>query len=652
MSEQFKYLFTPLKIGPVIVKNRIYFGPHGTMFADKNHILDERYIEYLRARAKGGVGLIISGMMNVMFNCRHLLGIQEIYDERTIPMLKKMADAVHEHGTKIFVQLAHKGRETDIEITRQPSWSSSPIHSSTFRNIPKEMEIEDIKEVVNAFARSAGFAKEAGLDGVEIHGASGYLVAQFMSPFANKRTDEYGGSLENRMRFPLEIIDAIRDKVGDDFALGIRIPGDDLLPGGNTGEDMQEIARTLEDTGKVDFVHVGGPFYEAVFALGLGMQVPLGVYSPYAASFKDAVNLPILNDFRINDPVQAEKVLADGQGDMVGMIRALIADPELPNKAMQGKMDEIRYCIACGQGCFGRVFGKSKPMGCLQNAVVGYEKEIGTLEPAKTKKKVLIVGGGPAGMETARVARMRGHDVVLYEKEKILGGQVNIAVKAPYRSEFGGITRYLSKQMEILGVKVNLGTEVTPELIDKEKPDAVVIATGSVPSRPPIPGADQENVVSVWDVLQEKVELGENVLVVDGGEGHWQCCSTAEFIADKGKKVEVMTSSLFIGVELATTGDLLPFYMRAYAKGVVLTPSTILRSISGKTVTVLHVYSGKERKIENIDTVVLATFNKANNALYRSIKGKVKELYATGDCLAPRRAIDAIYDGYNLGRKI
>jgi len=650
MNGQFKYLFSPIKIGPVTIRNRIYFGPHGTMFADKNHILDERYIEYLRARAKGGVGLIIAGMMNVMFNCRHLLGIQEIYDEKSVPMLRRMAEAVHEEGAKVFVQIAHKGRETDIEITRLPSWAPSPIHSSTFRNVPKEMEVEDIKEVVKAFAKSAGFAKEAGLDGVEIHGASGYLVAQFMSPFTNKRTDEYGGSLENRLRFPLEVIDAIRETVGSDFVLGIRITGDDLIPGANTPDDMKQIAKILEATGKVDFIHIGGPFYEAIFSIGVGMHVPLGLYSPYAAAFKEAVDLPIMNDFRINDPVQAEKILADGHGDMVGMIRALIADPELPNKAREGRLEEIRYCIGDGQGCFGRVFGKSKPMGCLQNAVVGFEKEIGTLEPARSKKKVMVVGGGPAGMETARVARMRGHEVVLYEKEKELGGQVNIAVKAPYRAEFGGITRYLSKQMEILGVKVNLGLEVTPELVEREKPDAVVVATGSLPSKPPLPGAKQENVVSVWDVLQERVKIGEKVVVVDGGEAHWQGCSVAEYLAEKGKKVEIITSLLFIGMELATTGDLIPFYVRVQKKGVVFSPNTALKEISGNTVIVLNIYANTERRIEGVDTVVLAMFNQANNQLYRSLKGKVKELHAVGDCVAPRRAIDAIYDGYTKGR--
>ncbi len=649
MSDQFRYLFSPIKIGPVMIKNRIFVGPHGTMLTDNDLVMDERYVEYQRAKAKGGAGLIIAGSFNVMFNSRNMIKIMEGYHERTVPMLTQLAKAVHDEGGKLFCQFAHMGRESDVELTRQPTWSASAIPSTTYKSVPKEMEIEDIKEVVNAFARTAGFAKEAGCDGVELHGASGYLFAQFVSPFTNKRTDEYGGSPENRMRFSFEVIDAIRNKVGDDFALGIKMPGDDLVSGGNTLDDMKQIAQMLEETGKIDFIHVGSPFYHGMLTVGLGMQVPLGFLSPYAAGFKEAVELPVLNDMRINDPVLAEKILANGQGDMVGMTRALIADPELPNKAMTGKLEEIRYCIGCDQGCVGRVFGKSKTIACIQNALAGREKELGSLEPAKQKKKVLVVGGGPAGMETARVARLRGHEVTLYERDKELGGQVNIAIKVPIRKEFGGITRYLVKQMELLGVKVNLGVEVTPELIEREKPDVVVVATGSRPPKSRLPGANQENVVNVRDVLQEKVKVGNKVIVVDGGEGHWQCCSVAEYLVELGKNVEIITPQLFVGMDLVTTMDLLPFYARVRSKGAVFSPNLALKEISGNDVIVIDIYAGTERRIEGVDTVVLADFSEADNRLYRALKGKVKELHAVGDCLAPRRAIDAISDGYAVG---
>ena len=646
----YKYLFKPIKIGSATINNRIFLAPHGTSFS-RDNILDDRYIEYLRMRAKGGTGLIVAGGMTISPNTKGYLLLQEIYDERVVPMLEKLAEEVHTYGTTIFMQLNHCGRQMESGHSRQPIWAPSAIPCPVIREMPKEMEIEDIKEVIEAFATSARLAREGGMDGVEIHGTNGYLVNEFMSPYFNKRTDDYGGSLENRMRFPLEVIDAIRGVVGRDFVVGIRIPADELVPEGLTLDDLKEIAQKLEATGKIDYISIGHGPYAAQTAIGSGMQVPLGFNSAYAAHFKEVVDLPIMNTFRINDPVQAEKILADGQGDMVGMVRALVADAEWPNKAREGRLEEIRACIACNQGCLGRLF-EGKPMSCLQNPVVGLEREIGTLEPASSRKKVLVAGGGPAGMEAARVARLRGHEVSLYEKENQLGGQVNLAVKAPLRSEFGGITRYLSQQMEILGVKVNLGVAVTPEMIVQEGPDAVVVATGALPVKAPVPGANQDNVFTVWDVLQEKANIGDNVVLVDGGEAHWQCCATAEYLADNGKKVEIVTALPFVGMGIATTSDMHAYATRVRNKGVVFSPNGALKEISDQTVVVIDVHTHKERNIEGVDSVVLATGNRADNQLYLGLKGKVKALHAVGDCVAPRKAIDAIYEGYNTGRVI
>jgi NADPH-dependent 2,4-dienoyl-CoA reductase/sulfur reductase-like enzyme len=445
------------------------------------------------------------------------------------------------------------------------------------------------------------------------------------------------------------VIDAVRDAAGEDMAVGIRIPLDEMVPDGNGPEEMKEIAQMLEDTGEIDYILIGVPFYEVLLSLGCGMQVPLGFFTSWSAQLKETVDLPIMTNTRINDPVQAEKVLADGLGDLVAMTRALICDPDLPNKAREGRLDEIRLCIACDQGCLGRAF-KSHPITCLQNAAVGKEKEIGTLEPAKTKKNVVVIGGGPAGMEAARVARLRGHKVVLYEKENELGGQVNLAAKVPSRAEFGGCARYLIKQMEILGIQVNLGVEVTPEMIEKENPDAVIVATGSSPVTPPMPGFDQENVVDIRDVLAGAVEVGENVVVADGGEGHWQCVSTAEYLAENGKKVEIVTPLMMVGMDIATTSDLPAAYVRLRAKGAVFTPNMAVIGVSGNSVELFDIYANAQKKIEGVDTVVLAMGSYANDQLYKSLKGKVKEIHRVGDCLAPRLALDAIYDGYNAGR--
>ncbi|MBU1053384.1 MAG: FAD-dependent oxidoreductase [Proteobacteria bacterium] len=647
---EYTYLFMPIKIGSITVNNRISFAPHGTSFA-KDSILDDRYVEYMKLRAKGGVGLIIAGGMTIAPSTKGMLNIQEIFEERSVPMLKRLSDSVHPYGTKIIMQLSHCGRQMESGHSRQPLLAPSAIPCPVMRETPKEMETADIKSLVQAFALSALHSKKGGMDGVEIHGTNGYLLNEFMSPYFNKRTDDYGGNLENRMRMTMEVIDAIRKAVGSDFVVGIRIPADDLVPGGLTLNDWKEIAQLLEATGKIDYIHIGHPPYIIQTTVGCGMQVPLGFHSAYAAEFKEAVSLPVINTFRINDPIQAEKILADGHGDMVGMTRGLIADPEWPNKAREKRIEEIRYCIACNQGCLGRLF-EGKPMSCLQNPVVGLEKEIGTLAPASPKKKVLVVGGGPAGMEAARVARFRGHEVILYEKEEELGGQVSIAMKASGRSEFVGITRYLAKQMEILGVKIHTGVEVTPEIIEREQPHAVVVATGSQPVIPPLPGMEQANVINERDAISGKAEIGNKVVVLDGGEAHWKFLSVIEHLTDMGKQVEAISPLLFIGMGLMSSPDLGAYQRRVLNKGVVFSPSTSIKAVSGNTVSVFNVYTQAERKIENVDTVVSVMGNRADNQLYYALKDKVKELYAVGDCAAPRKAIDAIYEGYNIGRII
>lgn len=651
MSANFEYLFTPYQIGSVTIKNRICSSSHGTLFADKDHILDDRYVEYQRTRARGGAGLIIAGMFDVSFNCRSLIGQMEIFDPKVVPMLQKLGDALHAEGTKVFAQLSHNGREADTDLTRMATWAPSAIPDmSYFRAVPKAMEHEDIQTVVKAFATAARHVRQGGLDGIEIHGASGYLVGQFLSPSSNKRTDEYGGSVEKRMRFLYEIIDAIREEVGDDFVVGVRLPGDELVKGGNTIDGMVDIAKRLDERGDIDFVHTGLPFYEGIFGVGFGMHTPLGLYTQYAAAFKEAIDLPVINTFRINDPVQAEKILANGHADLVGMTRAMISDPEMPNKAKAGRLDEIRHCIGCDQGCLAQVF-QQKPMSCLQNAAVGRELEIGRLDPVVKKKRVLIIGGGPAGLEAARVARTRGHDVVLFERDQQLGGQVNLAVKVPIRTEFGGMVRYLSRQMEILGVDIRLGCEASLPTVLAESPDVVIVAAGSEPLAGDFPGAQQANVITVRQLLSGSAAIGDKVLVVDGGDSHWEVLSTGEFLIDQGKQVELISPVLFVGDAIATTSDLTPYYRRVRSKGLVLSPNTVLQSLSGNTAVVLDVYSGTERQID-VDNVVLSLGNVPSNALYYQLKGQVSELHMIGDCLAPRKAMEAIHDAYQLARLI
>lgn len=667
MSQQFQYLFTPLQIGPITVRNRVLITAHTKNYA-VNNILSDRHIAYYAERAKGGVGLIVTEMQAVhptSTGAFHNICLG--FDSgKTIPQYRKLSQAVHAHGGKVVCQVWHCGQHTDGQVIHddwQPVWAPSPVPCVLSRETPHEMEVEEIQEVIRGFGQTARNIKEGGVDGVELHGAHSYGIGQFLSPFSNKRTDQYGGSLENRMRFVLEVIEAIRRECGDDFVLGIRISGDEFAPGGLDQEDMKGIAQRLEATGKVNYISVSGGTYHSLAIPVPGMAIPLGSLVYLAAGVKEAVqNIPVFTVARINDPIQAEKILADGYADMIGMTRANICDPELANKAKEGRIEDIRTCMACSEGCIQRLFAQRQAT-CVQNPAAGREEKwgSGTLKAAPKKKKVVVVGGGPAGMEAARVAALRGHEVVLYEKEPELGGQVLLAAKLPYRDEFGGSARFLSLQVNKLGVQVRLGTEATPELIQRERPDAVVVATGSEPLRtgftalrpdlPGLPGVEQGNVYAVHDVIRGTASIGQRVVLIDD-DGHHRSVGTGELLADMGKQVEILTRLPFVGMDIVLT-DLSLLYQRLLEKGVILTPFTGVKEIRGNQVVAFPIYAPQqERTIEGVDTVVLAMGNRACNELYRSLKGQVKELYAVGDCVAPRRIAMAIYEGHKIGRTI
>lgn len=658
---EFQYLFSPIRIGKIVVKNRICNPPHATIFADENFLPSERQVYYYAERAKGGAGLIVIGGSVVLRNSLARTGFNLVSDERSIPMYKKIVDAVHAHGATIMSQLSHHGRQTTNIFSRLPAISPSPIPCILYRETPKEMEKEDMEEVILGFVQGARNVQQAGFDGVEIYAAHGYLLSQFLSPHSNKREDEYGGSLEKRIRFPLEVIDAVRKEVGKDFVVGLRMNGDDFTTGGLTLQDTKIIAKKFAETKKIDFISVSGTTYNAITLLAADMNFPLGVFVHLAAGIKEVVDLPVVCVNRINDPIQAEKILTDGQADMIGMCRALICDPELPNKAKEGRLNDIRYCIACNQGCIGRE-NRNAPMSCTYNVAVGGEKElgIGTLKPATKRKKVMVVGGGPAGMEAARIAAERGHAVSLYEKSSELGGQINILTRVESRKEFQNVVRYLRGQLEKLGVRVNLGIEVSSEVVLSAKPDSVVVATGSTPlcsgftparpDRESLPGVEQENVLTVWDVLLERKEVGEKVLLIDE-EFDFRSTSTAEFLALKGKKVEILTRLPYVGAEI-NIASFIPQMQRLRKNGVIFTPLTGVQEIRENTVIVYDIFTNEERKIGGVDTVVLSMGNKPNYDLYKQIKGRVKELYAVGDCIAPRKVIDAVYEGHRVAREL
>jgi hypothetical protein len=446
--------------------------------------------------------------------------------------------------------------------------------------------------------------------------------------------------------------------VGPDFTVGIRMCADEMIPwGGLNLADVQDLCVRFEASGLIDFMDLSiGTFYNLYLVEG-SMHTPLGYTVPLAAGIRSRIKLPVFCTGRINDPMMAEKVLANGQADMVGMCRALICDPFLPKKAQEARLGDIRYCIGDNQNCIGRI-GMNKTLGCIQNPAVGLEKQWGegTAKPAPVKKKVMIVGAGPGGMWAAKMAGRRGHQVDLYDKGDQLGGQVLIAMKGAGREELGVLIRNEKDQVDRAGVKVHLGVEVTPELVLEQKPDVVVCATGSVPARsPPIAGGDGPAIFNVWQVLQGKAELGQKVCLIDT-DGHHRATATAELMATQGKSVHILCPSLFVGAELGPTQDLYLTRQRLLTKGCTFTPDTVVIEISGepgaKMLKAINVYSNAMSELGPYDSVVLAVNQEVEDRLYKSLKNKVKELYRIGDCVSPRKVDMAIWEGHKVGREI
>jgi len=656
MSQEFQHLLSPITLGPITVKNRVYSSPHHPTFFDigSGVPLDERVVHYWEAKAKGGVGMIGTCLIPIDArpgaNSFAHPGLQEIF--------KRASDAVHEHGAKIICQLANSGGQGGGSgLTPWAPTSMLTRASYAGGYVSHEMTRDEIAATIEAFANAAKMAKEAGMDGCAIHGSHGYMVNEFMSPFFNKRTDDYGGSLENRMRFPLEMIDAVRDALGSDLILGIRVNAHEFVEGGYTLDDFLEMVPILADTGKLDFMNVSAGNYTSYPAVIDPMYFPLNSFVYCSAAVREVVDIPVIARGRITDAAQAEQVLADGQADMVSIVRGIIADPEFVNKIRQGRTEEIRTCLGCNEGCWGRMYtdfaGVMLGMTCVMNPTIGREARPGwgELVPAQTKKTVLVVGGGPAGLETARVAALRGHSVSLYEKGSDLGGQTLIAAKAPGRDSFQELGRYFAYQMKLLGVDVHLNTEATPELIIEKNPGAVVIATGSTPFIPDIPGIDGDHVCEVRQVLNGEVDVGDSVVILAGELG-MQALSTADFLAEQDKKVEILypyNQVVPMAVEPNTNQAV---YQRLYENGVVITVDTGVKEITGSTVVAFNMLTGKERRIAGVDNVVVAYGGTPADALAYVLKDRIGEIHVVGEARSIRKLHHITMDGATAGRQL
>jgi dimethylglycine catabolism A len=655
MASALRSLFTPIQVGRLTLKNRIYSSGHAEAMAEGGRP-GERLARYHAAKAQGGCALTIFGGSSSVHPSSPAAAWKQIanHDDSIIPAYRALADAVHAHDCLVFTQLTHMGRRAQADgeeanVLVAPSQIPERVH----REVPHELEAEQIAEIVRAFGEAARRCREGGLDGIELSMAHNHLIDQFWSPLFNQRLDDYGGSLDNRLRFGFEVLREIRRTVGRDFVVGARISGDEFTRGGLTAGDMAEVARRLAASGLLDFLSIiggGAHTYELQAAAVPNMSYATGVFVPLAAAIKQAApGIPILHASRIVDPAHADRLVAAGQIDVVGMTRALIADPDLPRKALESRFDDIRTCVGANEGCIDRIY-QGKPVTCVQNPATGREAELAEVRVATTPKKVVVVGGGVAGLEAARMAAVRGHRVVLFEKAPELGGQVLLAARAPERSEYAGIVRFLAAQVRKLAVDVRLAVEATPSAVLAERPAAVVVATGSHPFVPPVPGSDGKHVVTDRDVLAGEAKVGTSVLVVD--DVHTQeALSTAELLLSQGKRVEVISPLFYVGQDVGVT-SIAPLYRRLFTAGVVLTPGTELRAVEGSSVIVANVYSGLERRIEGVDTVVLAAGSRSTDALYRALKGHVAELYAVGDCVAPRGVHQALLDATRIARAI
>ncbi len=647
MSAQFPILFSPLEIGSITVKNRTFLSGHQTLLVD-GKVSGPAHAAYYEARAAGGVGLVIIEVATVHESIVHFEAATiDANEDSCIAGYRLIADALATHGCPAIAQLFHPGRQVyeSADGSAPVAYAPSAVPDERFHIVPRALPAETIRSIVAGFGDAANRVERGGIDGVEIVASHGYLPVQFLHPGLNLRTDDYGGSFENRLRFLRETIADIRSKTADRFVVGMRISGDDLTHDGLGIDAVTEICAALDGDGGLDYFNV-----TAGTAANLSGSVHIvpsmfketGYVAPLAAAVREKVSKPVFVAGRINQPQIAEQILESGQADLCCVTRAMISDPEMPNKSKAGQLDDIRACIGCNQACIGHALS-GFPLSCIQHPESGRELDYGTRTPASSPRRVIVAGGGPGGMKAAAVAAERGHTVTLYEREARLGGQVLLAQELPGRAEFGGIVTNFARELERAGVEVVLGQAVTRDLIEAARPDAVIVATGGRARAPALDAADDAHVVDAWEVAGGRANVGSSVVVADS-RADWVGLGLAEKLARDGCQVRLCVNG-YMG------GQMIQQYVRdmwlgtLHKLGVEIIPLTRLYGADSDSVYLQHTTSGEPIVYEGVDTLVVASPTEPADELEAALAGLGPDLYVIGDCLAPRTVEEAVLEG-------